>query len=57
MQKQLSHNIFSITKQQTFKPSCMDCGSIITTITDTGIGIDKQIVNRLFKIFGTVNRG
>ena len=31
--------------------------NIKISVSDTGIGIDKHIVNRLFKIFGTVNRG
>jgi signal transduction histidine kinase len=26
-------------------------------VTDTGIGMEKSMVDRLFKIFGTVNRG
>jgi len=30
---------------------------VVTSVTDTGIGMEKSIVDRLFKIFGTVNRG
>ena len=29
----------------------------MTSVTDTGIGMEKSMVDRLFKIFGTVNRG
>jgi signal transduction histidine kinase len=29
----------------------------VTSVTDTGIGMEKSMVDRLFKIFGTVNRG
>lgn len=52
--------MISLSKQKTgtqvIKPSCLDCGNIMTVVKDTGIGIDAHIVNRLFKIFGTVNR-
>jgi len=30
---------------------------VVTSVTDTGIGMEKSMVDRLFKIFGTVNRG
>jgi signal transduction histidine kinase len=39
------------------KSGCLDCGNLVTIIKDTGIGIPKENVERLFKIFGNVNRG
>jgi signal transduction histidine kinase len=36
---------------------CLDCGDLVTIIKDTGIGIPRANVERLFKIFGNVNRG
>jgi len=34
---------------------CPDCGLLVTTVNDTGVGMDKDMLKRLFRIFGTVS--
>jgi signal transduction histidine kinase len=46
-----------IRAQNNQNTGCLECGNLVTIIKDTGIGIPKANVERLFKIFGNVNRG
>lgn len=43
-----------------FQPSssgegCENCGELVTTVKDTGCGMDQALQARLFRIFGTLN--
>jgi signal transduction histidine kinase len=51
------HNYNHHHKTSANTGGCLDCGSLVTIIKDTGIGIPQSMVDRLFRIFGTVNRG
>lgn len=46
-----------IRGQNNQNTGCLECGNLVTIIKDTGIGIPKANVERLFKIFVNVNRG
>jgi len=36
---------------------CNECGELITSVVDSGIGMDQNFVSNLFKLFGNFKVG